>query len=471
MRKKNSIILQIAFLYMGIIQMSIPFAATTSISRIALGARQLELIADRSKIPELNTQTTDRGHMIWDLEEYRGRIYIGMGDYDVNTGPIDVVSYDPSTNKFITDYKDAPAEATEYVRNVNGYLFVTMTDPRGWEGPAFVGLKPGSNNWITAATIPTTAHYFDITMFGGRIYIATGDWTTQKAPPLVPSSESSRVYSSGDNGSTWTVDLAAPHGRFYDIGADSTTIFVNAIYDSYVKKDGKWQKVTTSGNYRPVTLNGVMRMMSRDFSGFYKLNGLALEQTSQLPCFRAYGYQNNVSSPDQNINTEVFWMIGESKSDTTKREIWATTDFVDWTLIVGIADQGSNKDTYSTFTRIVYYNNILYCGNTDGSFYAIKGVFDFTKTGTNDRSFLNRVNGVKNTTIDISDNTVALSNSSSKAITCSVYKLSGEVVCKLNVPAGRSKSFNMSEVVPAKGIYIVSLPNIGSVLTKTIIVR
>ena len=359
--------------------MSGSFAASTSITSLKLGARQLELIADRTKIPELNTQNTERGHAIWDLEEYRGKIYIGMGDYNVNTGPIDIVYYDPSTKSFATPRPNAPAEATEYIRNINGYLFITMTDPQTYYGPAFVGLKPDSDKWITAGTIQTSAHYFDVTMFEGRIYVGTGDWTSAEAPFRVPSDQNARVYSSSDGGANWSVDLTTSSGRIYNLGSDNTTIFANSHYDSYVKQNGAWKKLNTYGNFYPITLNGTMRMLSQEIGGFYRLSDTAavLEHSSDIPFTAAYIFQNNVSSPDKDLGVEVFWMIGVSKQDSTKREIWATTNFIDWAPIVTIADQGNNAATFNYFTRIAYYNNILYCSNPDGSLYAINGIFEF----------------------------------------------------------------------------------------------
>ncbi|MGL1903152.1 MAG: PQQ-binding-like beta-propeller repeat protein [Fibrobacterales bacterium] len=355
------------------------FANGQSLDQFIPGSRTLVKIADRTQIPELSGQSTARGQQIWDLEEYRGRIYIGMGDYGGNTGPIDIVAYDPASNTFETSLNGAPTEATEYIRNINDNLYVTMTDARGWTGPAFVGVQAGSNSWQQSATLSSTAHTFDVTEFGGRIYVTTGDWQDGGSHPgaTVPANETARVYSSGDFGNTWQLEVASNLVRFYHIGSDATTIYTCGNGGSYYKKDGVWNGVSTSGNFRPVTLNGTMRMIpADDGASLYKLSGSALVAAESKPFTADNFFANNISYSDTDLPYEVFWMLG-SPAGSTAVEIYATTDFVTWVPIAQFTDQGANASIYQSFVRVAYYDNTLYLGTTNGHLYALQDIFDF----------------------------------------------------------------------------------------------
>ncbi|MGL1937033.1 MAG: PQQ-binding-like beta-propeller repeat protein [Fibrobacterales bacterium] len=355
------------------------FANGQTLDQFIPGSRTLVKVADKTQIPELSGQTSTRGQQIWDLEEYRGHIYIGMGDYGDNTGPIDIVAYDPASNSFVTSLSNAPTEATEYIRNINNNLYVTMTDSKGWTGPAFVGVQAGSNSWQQSSTLPSTAHTFDITEFGGRVYVTTGDWQDGGSHPgaTVPANETARVYSSGDFGSTWQVEVRANLGRFYHIGSDATTIFTCGNGGSYYKKDGVWNGVSTAGNFRPVTLNGTMRMIpADDGSALYKLSGADLVTAESKPFNADNFFANNISYSDTDLPYEVFWMLG-SPTGSTAIEVYATTDFVTWVPIAQLDDQGANADIFRTFVRVAYSNNTLYFGTTNGHLYALQNIFDF----------------------------------------------------------------------------------------------
>src|SRR5262249_53456392 len=40
---------------------------------------------------------------VWDMQAFGGRIYLGNGDYGLNTGPIPIRYFDPSLQQFLVD--------------------------------------------------------------------------------------------------------------------------------------------------------------------------------------------------------------------------------------------------------------------------------------------------------------------------------------------------------------------------------
>ncbi|MGL1888676.1 MAG: hypothetical protein OCD76_19340 [Reichenbachiella sp.] len=358
--------------------LSITLCFITSVfAGFAPGSRTLIKIADKSQIPELNTQHSERGSEVWDLEEHRGKIYIGMGDYGDNTGPIDIVYYDPATNSLHTAYSNAPTEATEYIRSINGNLYVMMTDHQGYYGAAFLGLSEGTNTWHTSGHLTSTAHTYDITEFNGQLYVSTGDWSTSSPGPRVPANETARVYTSVDGGANWQLDLAAPHARFYHIGSDATTLFANGNNANYYKENGLWTQLFDTDNYRPVTVNGIMRMLpALDGENVYTLSQGSIIKAEPKPFYADNFFANNVSPIDDDLDHELFWMLG-TPNGSNAMELYVTKDFIEWTPIVTLSDQGTNSELYKTFKRLAYYDNTLYFGTTEGHLYALQEIFDF----------------------------------------------------------------------------------------------
>lgn len=52
--------------------------------------------------PQAAAQPTATGRALRTLCPWRGRLYIGYGDYQANTGPIAVTAWDPARNAFVT---------------------------------------------------------------------------------------------------------------------------------------------------------------------------------------------------------------------------------------------------------------------------------------------------------------------------------------------------------------------------------
>ena len=66
---------------------------------------------------------------VWDLQVFDGKIYLGGGSTIDNTGPIDVLAYDPSQQKFKKEYT-VPEEAIEHFRVFDNQLYIPASDPK-----------------------------------------------------------------------------------------------------------------------------------------------------------------------------------------------------------------------------------------------------------------------------------------------------------------------------------------------------
>lgn len=135
---------------------------------------------------------------VWDMQTYNGRIYLGHGDFNNSTGPIPVIYYDPTNNKFVTQYTVNEEEICQF-KVLNGILFIPGTDAReDWSYGNFYTLE-NNGQWTKHRTIPNANHVFDMAYSNGQLYAAAG--TTR--------SGWGEVLTTKDMGITWSSVMPA----------------------------------------------------------------------------------------------------------------------------------------------------------------------------------------------------------------------------------------------------------------------
>lgn len=109
----------------------------------------------------------------WDMTIYDGRLYVGCGDYDKNTGPTPVLSAplnDPDNWRV-----DAwlPDEQIGRFIDYGGVLAVPGFDPK--EQPKYgTYYELIDSEWLTVSTLPHGLHNFDLAWFEGQLFASIG---------------------------------------------------------------------------------------------------------------------------------------------------------------------------------------------------------------------------------------------------------------------------------------------------------
>ena len=110
--------------------------------------------------PYAAAQPTAIGRRLHTLEAWRGELYMGYGDYDENTGPIEIATYNPRLASFKTKLR-FPTEAVEVYRAIGERLYAPAIDPLG-DGPsAAVAVGEPDGTWSNVKSVFMT-HAFDI---------------------------------------------------------------------------------------------------------------------------------------------------------------------------------------------------------------------------------------------------------------------------------------------------------------------
>jgi hypothetical protein len=195
-----------------------------------------------------------------DLIVFQSRLYLGHGDWNVNTGPTDVIYFDVDAKKFVTEFT-VDEEAIDHYRQYDDELFVPGVDAtESWElGNLYVRRADG---WTKLRSIPNGIHVLDFAKFCGRWYVATGSFFgPAKTGPSIGA-----VFSSGDQGKSWRYEYTTPsaHGAVYRVHAlmpFQKRLFafvevsgpvrkeeINPKYHRYLPKPAKWGEIEVYPN-------------------------------------------------------------------------------------------------------------------------------------------------------------------------------------------------------------------------------
>jgi len=161
---------------------------------------------DSLGIPATGTQAA--GRRINDLIHFDGRLFIGTGDYSVNTGPMAILNWDPATGKFAREGR-VDDEAIHKFCVVSDRLVIPGVDATdSWDlGNVYVREE---GRWTKHRSVPRGIHVFDVVSWRGRWWTATGTWVEPVADAGIGCGG---VLSSADRGATWQFDVLSPADR------------------------------------------------------------------------------------------------------------------------------------------------------------------------------------------------------------------------------------------------------------------
>jgi hypothetical protein len=125
---------------------------------------------------------------LWDLQVYAGRLYLGYGDAITNTGPTDVIAYDPARGTF--DHEAVvQEEAILQYRVFGDRLYIPGVDAVDSDDDTLYVRDVAG--W-TRIPLPHVAHTLDVAVRGTELCVAVQDRTVGGA-----------VRCSNDGGATW----------------------------------------------------------------------------------------------------------------------------------------------------------------------------------------------------------------------------------------------------------------------------
>lgn len=159
----------------------------------------------------------------WDMIIEDGKLYIGGGDYNDNTGPVDIHTMDLITNEWSVSGTLNDEAIGKFVR-IGDRVYAPGFDAKGAKSSGnFYWLEDGQ--WQENTSLPNAAHNYDIIEYDGKLMFAIGTWTGSVSP----------VKASNDGGNS-----------FYDIPFYKDDVNIIAendfdftrVYDFFVTEKG-----------------------------------------------------------------------------------------------------------------------------------------------------------------------------------------------------------------------------------------
>ena len=114
-----------------------------------------------------------RARCAWDMILHDGRLYVGSGDYDWNTGGAAVLSCPLDDVGNWTKEATLPDEQVGRFIDYNGVLTIPGFDPVG-ETPVGTYYEKIGGRWQTVDTLPYALHNFDLLWFEGQLFASVG---------------------------------------------------------------------------------------------------------------------------------------------------------------------------------------------------------------------------------------------------------------------------------------------------------
>jgi hypothetical protein len=209
--------------------------------------------------PQASRQPTAWGKSLHTLCAWNGKLYAGYGDYDKNTGPISILSFDPVTRTLSNEWTSMTESITVF-RPLLGRLYAPAIDPRG-RAPKAAGYAvcDSSGQWSDNPVF--MEHAFDVATLTGSDLWLVGSY----------GDEHSMALRSLDGGVTWqkALDLFRKgdnSSRFYYVGVLDKKLYLQSSSDtnSMVFHGEGWTHgppIARFG-YHPVTFVGKMVLQS-----------------------------------------------------------------------------------------------------------------------------------------------------------------------------------------------------------------
>lgn len=120
-----------------------------------------------------NDSSGSRSRIPWDVKLYNKKLYVSAGNYNDNTGPIELRWYDTTTGNWERGEQWIYEEQIHAFCEINGFLTIPGSDSCLNSGYAnYYQLKEGE--WEQYAAFPNARHNFDILQFEDKIFAAVG---------------------------------------------------------------------------------------------------------------------------------------------------------------------------------------------------------------------------------------------------------------------------------------------------------
>lgn len=338
-----------------------------------------EIVDLNGNVPAYDYYSDQYSKSIWGLSSYNNKIFIGLGDYDNNTGPAKIIYYDIKDKK-IKSSGTIDDEAVEWFNIIDGKLYTTGTDPRAYRGNgSYYIYNENNNNWIQHQFNNGWLHVFDIEKFGGKLFMSGSIDTDNYS--------NSFIQVSNDNGTTfndvpiyyYTTNISSVSSvlRAYNMFVYNNQLYayLYAYNDPSEQYNGYYRYDSVNNNFRFISVGKkclrvdylVSEAASKncylsnavEFNGnLVNLSGDLVYITTDVVNFKQISEFNNLAISDMLVHDGGLYFL-TYKYDSNKKNfiagIYKTVNLINFEKIFEFT---ASSLPYS----FEYYNNNFYVG-------------------------------------------------------------------------------------------------------------
>ena len=322
----------------------------------------------------------------WDLKYFDGKLFVGAGDYDANSGPVDIWYYDFDKGNWEFSGSVYDEEVSRFTV-INGKLIAPGIDPKdGWELGNYY--EYNGSKWIKRRKIPGSIHNFDMIEYDSMIFAGLG--VAEGQHPIACSVDGGETFKQlkliKDGKALYPVGTHIRVYDFYTLNGELYAIFrrygenMPSLHEVYKYKDGEFVYHDTMDgklNYSSYKYNYVgdkeefcgnvfmttgYLYMTDDMSEFVKIDLTGAEKVHGLTVYNNKLYALGCEqSPDGTYRVSV-WENKDGSSDGFKELCYfnynappISIEYAKGQFFIGIGDR-YGKNEYNGMVLSVDYN-------------------------------------------------------------------------------------------------------------------
>ncbi len=284
------------------------------------------------KVEEIGIQLENRfengevARCVWDLYYFDGKIYMGSGDYDKNTGPTDICAYNLKKKKIEVTGRIRDEAALTFIE-IDGKLYTPGTDPTGGSAKGDY-YTLGEEGWDRHNVLPRAIHNFDLIKFDGVFYAGIGG--DYELPPILASTDGGEtydfvyLYKNGEQIPPLDNPNFSRCYDFYTLNGKLYALIYHSLNDGYDFEiyrldDGKFQ-FYSKANTLPITNRPSVRLVSAkaEYKGNVYLSTNYLYKSSDGKTFETVALPNNERVSDFFIEKDTMYILASKTNEVNE---------------------------------------------------------------------------------------------------------------------------------------------------------
>ncbi len=321
-----------------------------------------EIVDENGNVPAYTyypNHTASRS--IKELKAYDGKIFMGLGDWNDNTGPVKVLYYDTTDGKVKTS-GTINDEAIQIFNIIDDKIYTTGCDPRdAWGYGSYYIYNKGTNTWDKHMKNDGWIHVFNIVEFKDKLYMCGSTVDTMERTCIQGSSNNGETF---QNIPVYKNDSLLPYDsnlRCYNLAVYNDKLYG---YIGYTPYNGIYEYDEVNNRFDYISnipssswYNSIYFEYTTFNDQFIYISGTKLYTSTDLKTFTKIDSNTEGSIRDAVVYDDILYALSYEKisAQNYTARIYSTKDLSNFSLVYEFL-------TETQPFSIEYYANNFYIG-------------------------------------------------------------------------------------------------------------